>query len=437
MKKNKGITLIALVITIIVLLILAGVTINAIVGNQSSMEKAKEARTENEKGNELDTIKLAVVDAMAKGEDGQIKLTDLNASLSGLVTENATGDSPWTVTGNAGYKYRITSYGEVTLSSTVDIVKNNQIVTGKTVTLGTAEVGNALQLTAQPTPDVTVTSSSWSSSNTSVATIDNTGLVTIVAEGQTTITLIAVTSIGNITKTCTIKVGDSISYTTTLNGVTLDNWKVFYVDGNYTYIIYGDYLPNSAVSSTIKTNYNLVNGKGDYSIKSLTNRKDLMDAMTTTSNWADLINNGSINGIALSSEVKNDINVKAKGSPTLDLYVNSWNAKYLSDKIYTAQTASAMSDGFNGYYLSITNNPPETSEYEVQMSTTTGYSDALYYPHTSSYEECGGYWLASPSGSSDSDMMRVHSNGSLDYNSNGNAYFAFRPVICLPSSILQ
>ena len=33
MKKNKGITLIALVITIIVLLILAGVTINAIIGN--------------------------------------------------------------------------------------------------------------------------------------------------------------------------------------------------------------------------------------------------------------------------------------------------------------------------------------------------------------------------------------------------------------------
>ena len=36
-KRNKGITLIALVITIIVLLILAGVTINAIVGNNSSM----------------------------------------------------------------------------------------------------------------------------------------------------------------------------------------------------------------------------------------------------------------------------------------------------------------------------------------------------------------------------------------------------------------
>ena len=53
-RKSKGITLIALVITIIVLLILAGVTINAIVGNESTMEKAKQAREENEKENELD-----------------------------------------------------------------------------------------------------------------------------------------------------------------------------------------------------------------------------------------------------------------------------------------------------------------------------------------------------------------------------------------------
>ena len=42
-KENKGITLIALVITIIVLLILAGVTISAISGNDSTPAKAQEA----------------------------------------------------------------------------------------------------------------------------------------------------------------------------------------------------------------------------------------------------------------------------------------------------------------------------------------------------------------------------------------------------------
>ena len=43
LKKEKGITLIALVITIIVLLILAGVAISMITGDSSIMNKAQEA----------------------------------------------------------------------------------------------------------------------------------------------------------------------------------------------------------------------------------------------------------------------------------------------------------------------------------------------------------------------------------------------------------
>ena len=43
-NKNNGITLIALVITIIVLLILAGVTFNSILGPGSILDKAAEAR---------------------------------------------------------------------------------------------------------------------------------------------------------------------------------------------------------------------------------------------------------------------------------------------------------------------------------------------------------------------------------------------------------
>ena len=40
LKENKGITLIALIITIIVLLILAGITIGTISGNNSVIEQA-------------------------------------------------------------------------------------------------------------------------------------------------------------------------------------------------------------------------------------------------------------------------------------------------------------------------------------------------------------------------------------------------------------
>ena len=43
-KKQKGITLIALVITIIVLLILAAVTINALSGDNGILKRATEAK---------------------------------------------------------------------------------------------------------------------------------------------------------------------------------------------------------------------------------------------------------------------------------------------------------------------------------------------------------------------------------------------------------
>lgn len=44
-KKEKGITLVALVITIIVLLILAGVTISLVVSDDGVINKAQDAKT--------------------------------------------------------------------------------------------------------------------------------------------------------------------------------------------------------------------------------------------------------------------------------------------------------------------------------------------------------------------------------------------------------
>ena len=43
-KENKGVTLIALAVTIIVMLILAGVTISALAGNSGITTKAKQAK---------------------------------------------------------------------------------------------------------------------------------------------------------------------------------------------------------------------------------------------------------------------------------------------------------------------------------------------------------------------------------------------------------
>ena len=47
MREKRGITLIALVVTIIVLIVLAGISINLIFGNLGIVTKEKEAKEEN------------------------------------------------------------------------------------------------------------------------------------------------------------------------------------------------------------------------------------------------------------------------------------------------------------------------------------------------------------------------------------------------------
>ena len=64
MKNNqRGITLVALVITIIVLLILAGVTIAALSGDNGILTNASKAQQENALGNAKDQVSMAINEA--------------------------------------------------------------------------------------------------------------------------------------------------------------------------------------------------------------------------------------------------------------------------------------------------------------------------------------------------------------------------------------
>lgn len=68
MKKiemyDKGITLIALVITIIVLIILAGISINALTGNNGIIKEANDAKSSTERARIQEEFELATVEAL-------------------------------------------------------------------------------------------------------------------------------------------------------------------------------------------------------------------------------------------------------------------------------------------------------------------------------------------------------------------------------------
>ena len=83
-KQEKGITLIALVVTIVVLLILAGVSVNALFGNSGIIEKAKEAQNKMNQATQKD---LDAINELNNWIDGKI-----NGSSGGNTTGgNTTG----------------------------------------------------------------------------------------------------------------------------------------------------------------------------------------------------------------------------------------------------------------------------------------------------------------------------------------------------------
>ena len=66
LNKNEGITLIALVITIIVLLILAGISIATLTGENGLLSKATTAKEETKKAEIREEIELAIIAIQAE-----------------------------------------------------------------------------------------------------------------------------------------------------------------------------------------------------------------------------------------------------------------------------------------------------------------------------------------------------------------------------------
>lgn len=92
MKNQKGITLVALVITIVVLLILAGVTISMVLGPNGVLTNSRKAKENSARGTANDALSTALsslsTDYYANGVSGvmldtQVTETNLKAILTG------------------------------------------------------------------------------------------------------------------------------------------------------------------------------------------------------------------------------------------------------------------------------------------------------------------------------------------------------------------
>ena len=113
-KRQKGITLIALVVTIVVLLILAGITISLVFGSNGVIQKAQDSKEQTKIGEMREKLEMAKVPVYADG-NGSYKVQDYWGRIEseGLIADKTVdiidnGDGTYEVTTTPGYVFEIT-----------------------------------------------------------------------------------------------------------------------------------------------------------------------------------------------------------------------------------------------------------------------------------------------------------------------------------------
>ena len=168
---KNGITLIALVITIIVLLILAGVTIATLTGDNGILTKAQNAKEKNAQKTVEEQINLAV--QASRINEGLVinkEILEQELTNNGIeITKSENDELPWTVKKD-GYVYTISENGEIKekegiaiTTGDIEILKGStkgkkvsaQILSGETGTIKWEHTGN-ITLSATEGNEITV-----------------------------------------------------------------------------------------------------------------------------------------------------------------------------------------------------------------------------------------------------------------------------------------
>ena len=202
MLKNHGITLITLVITIIILLILAGVSITILTGENGLLTKANTAKIETKKANAEEQVKIAVAGSF--NDEGKLTADKVKEELRKIPNvgdiRDTDGGFPIEVDLD-GYTFIIDENGKVirktvkplvnyTLSTKEQVAEGTQIMVTITATIGEEET-----ITKITKPDGT----SVVNTNTTNFSVTTNGIYTVIVEGsngETTTTKITITNIG-------------------------------------------------------------------------------------------------------------------------------------------------------------------------------------------------------------------------------------------------
>lgn len=394
-KKYNGITLVSLVVTIVVLLILAGVTINTLYGDNGIITRAKEAVTKNNKMEIREIVEMTLsnikMNYMSKQTDDKyinyftydLLNTELKKSGLKIISDKASIDS------NLDDSFLTEKVLDIDDYKVIYISDNKQIY--------------SMELRSD------------NNSNIILESID------IVGERLSDI----------ITKD---NYGDLVNYS--VNNV--NDWKIFYNDGDNIFLISSYYVLIDSINqdATGISKYNdYVGFWQDESKFRTVGNSDISNTVINKMQfqWGKEFKDNTTYKAKLASTLLNEDNwnnfcdkkyaLFACGSPTIELWINAWNQLYPSNMLYTKYYSEN-----GGYYIGKTDDPKSSSNVEMQSSE--GYNNKLFYPNTTGENDVYAYWLATPSSYGNKLIMY---DGAIYADIYRGTVSGFRPVICLKS----
>ena len=397
-KGNRGITLIALVITIIILLILAAVTIGALSGDNGILKNAADAKQETEKAQIIEQAKIDILGKQADNTSAELEKNEIKEVLDIYfkeVPEDFTSDTVLTTKEEYG------NY-EITVS---------EIYGGKIEEAGLT-VGDMTEEQKKELIGKYVTNYEPASNNAIVTEEGIPGKWMIFNIDDENIYLIASDYITEVPagKSGTNK--PSIGLGSYPRGVSFSN-------------ILNDYAGGSADVTEIGKELNY-----DYFLnpeKAYTSTNDNMKAvayMLDTNAW--------------SSFRKEGVAEYAIGGPTIELLFEAYNKAH-PDTNYTNGKYQARAKSATGYEISA-DGGEEGGNTWINSTTNNGANYLNNDDPTfviDSRDNALGMWIASPSASYARHVMQVAYTGNVSYTSYDSygSNGGFRPLVCLESRI--
>ena len=492
-KEMKGITLVALVITIVVLLILAGVSINTVLGDDGIIKKAKEAAEATKRASAEEEMNRLVLEYQLASNDETLESFLQEKVTEGRIDEvTDNGDGTITITKKVeGKDYTITvkKPAASTPSVKVGTIRVVSDSTGAGSSLGEASTrkGTTLYIMIESTISggTTTVSPQVPYAVTENGTYKFTVTGTVNGTAYTKEVSVTVNQFKNsILEDINIKIGDSVNY-------TYDSAGSYSLSSTYS-----GYSSNQTIAQTTGVTWKVLN------VDKENDTVDIISTNTTSSTvyFYNILgyNNGPylMNEICKAQYSNKTLGVEARSINLLDMekhltptgitarnaYTNS--VKYGTTKTYTGSTkypslyanqkgagpniTAANANTISQPDITKGNDPYEESKpivpkgtTEPTTSSTYGTGSPLTVTQTFYYipindTNCGTaysilangttFWVAARFVFTLSDYaafgLRIAYTGTSGYRmfySNGGTdggSYALRPVVSLPSSLL-